>query len=230
MRQDDNALKLLIVAAWEPELTRARERHAVDPSPTEVTFSTLGVGLVEAGMGMTQCIVRHQPELALLVGTAGVFRGEGEEGPVVGEVVVASRVRLLDASVLDGTSALPAPMPTEVMLDAKVRDALVAAGARSVQIANTVGITVDDAHASRLHAAHGDDVEHLEAFAFARACAASAVPCGIVLGIANVVGSSGRAEWLANHTSASASAADLAWRALPALLRTTTRAQSPERA
>jgi nucleoside phosphorylase len=226
-------LKLLVVAAWEPELVRFRERFAAGGAPAglELSLATVGVGVVEAAVGMTQCIARHEPDLALLLGTAGVLPRSG--APPLGGVVAASRVRLVDAGTLDGTAELPGPMPAAAVLDVGVHDALVRAGARSVQIANTVGITVDDALASRIAGAGTDDVEHLEAFGFARACASVAVPCGIVLGIANVVGARGRAEWLANHTSASASAADVAYEALAALVplvRTSTRARSPERA
>jgi nucleoside phosphorylase len=180
---------------------------------------------------MTRCIERHEPDLALLLGTAGVLPGRA--APRLGEVVTASLVRLVDGGLLDGASQLPAPMPDTAALDVAVHEALVAAGARSVQIANTLGITVDDALASRIVAAGRDDVEHLEAFAFARACAAAGVPCGIVLGIANIVGSRGRDEWLANHARASASAADVGWAALAGLVatvRTPTTAPSPERA
>ena len=221
-------LKLLVVAAWEPELVRLREHvDAAVPAEVELVLETLGVGIVEASLGMTRCVVRHAPELALLLGTAGALPRTG--APRVGEVVAASRVRLVDAGVLAGTSQLPAPMPSEAALDLAIHDALVGAGARSVQIANTVGITVDDDQASRMAIAGSEDVEHLEAFAFARACASAAVPCGIVLGIANVVGARGRPEWFANHASASARAADVAWAALAALaalVRTSTRGPS----
>jgi len=137
------------------------------------------------------------------------------------------RVRLVDGSVVDGTAALPEPMPVDAVFDPGLHAALVGAGATSVQIANTVGITVDDALAARLARAgagvggqddSGPDVEHLEAFAFARACAVAGIPCAAALGVANVVGSKGRAEWLAGHERASDAAADVAWRAVGAIL------------
>lgn len=224
-----NALKLLVVAAWEPELLRFRERLAASGGVgIEIAMEVLGVGLVEASLGMMRCVARHKPDLALLLGTGGVL--PRTEAPRLGDAVAASRVRLLDAGILDGVSQLPAPMPAEAALDVAMHEALVGAGARSVRIANTLGITVDDALAARMVSAGRDDVEHLEAFAFARACASASVPCGIVLGIANVVGSRGRAEWLANHTAASAHAADIAWAALAALVRTSTTAPLPGRA
>lgn len=229
-----NGPKLLVVAAWEPELTRFRALAASGaPAGLAIALDTLGVGLVEAAIGMTRCIARHRPDLALLLGTAGVLPRASSHGlPCIGDVVVASRIRLVDDSLAAGAAQLPPPMPGEAALDATLHDVLLAAGARSVQIANAVGITVDDALAARLAAA-GDDVEHLEAFAFARACASAGVRCGVLLGIANVVGVSGRAEWLANHASASARAAEVAWSAraaLAELLRTSTTAPSPERA
>ena len=209
-------MRLLVVAAWEPELVRFRERmREVRVSGVDVVSEAIGVGLVESGMGMTRCVVRHAPDLALLIGTAGALpRAKG--AVAIGDVVAGATVRIVDAGILDGRAALPAPMPKAADLDAAVLDALVRSGAKSVQIANTVGITVDDALAAALGAGV-HHVEHLEGFAFARACAAAGVRCGIVLGIANTVGSRGRAEWLANHVQASAAAADVALAALPLL-------------
>ena len=202
-------MKVLVVAAWEPELTRVRERLTLSPR-ADVVLDTLGVGVVEAALGMTRCIARHAPDVALLLGTAGALPGS----PLaIGDVVAASVVRLLDAGLLAKSAELPPPLPGRVTLDARIHEALVAAGAKSVQIANTIGITTSDALAEGL-AASGCQVEHLEVFAFARACAVASVPCGAALGIANTVGSKGRGEWLANHVSASAAAGDLAWTAL----------------
>ena len=232
-------MKLLVVAAWEPELTRVRERLAVAPPGIELALGILGVGLVEASIAMTQCVTREQPTAALLLGTCGSF---GAAHPV-GSVVSGARVRLVDASVVDGTAALPGPMPADAVFDPGLHDALVGAGARSVQIANTVGITTDDALAARLArvpsvgagtgtgtgtgAGTAPDVEHLEAFAFARACAVASIPCAAALGVANVVGSKGRAEWLAGHERASDAAADVAWRALGAIITSLANARRP---
>jgi nucleoside phosphorylase len=220
--------KLLVVAAWEPELARLRDRIAsnagpgapvvfdgdkggLGPSGLEITLETVGVGLVEAAIGMTRCIVRHRPDAALLIGTCGAFG----DATAIGAVVTGVGVCIADASVLGGTAALPPPLPAEAIFDTALLAVLVSAGAKSVQIANSVGITVDDALAASL-AALGD-VEHLEAFGFARACAAADLPCAVALGVANVVGARGRSEWLANHVSASSRAGDLAYGVLSEL-------------
>ena len=225
-------MKLLVVAAWEPELVRFREHLAGAPSGVELVLATLGVGLVEASIAMTRCVERETPAAALLLGTCGAFESVvGEARRVaVGSVVTAGAARLADASILEGDAALPGPMPAEVAFDRGLHDALVGGGAKSVQIANTVGITTSDALAELLATKTAADVEHLEAFAFARACAAAQIPCAAALGVANVVGAKGRAEWLANHVRASQEAADVAWRALGAIItslasRTTTTAR-----
>ena len=220
-------MKLLIVAAWEPELVRFRARAEGRAEGLiaghDLIFDTLGVGLVEAAIGMTRCVERHRPTAALLLGTCGAFEGKRE----IGDVVAGVGARLVDAAVSDGTSAIPGPMPFAAAFDLAMHDALVAAGAKSAHIANTVGITVDDELAARL--ARSGDVEHLEAFAFARACAAEGLPCAASLGVANIVGARGRAEWLAHHVSASEKAADVAYDALAGMFRTSTTAPSPAR-
>jgi nucleoside phosphorylase len=199
-------MKFLVVAAFDPELVRFRElagalawrRH---PWAVEV----LGVGVVDAAVEMTRCIASHAPSHALLLGTCGSLRAAAAP---TGAVVCASRARL----TAEAGAELPPQMRTEQALDPALHAALVAAGARSVVVANTVGVTTDDLAAARL--AESADVEHLEAFAFARACTAHGIAGGVVLGVANAVGSRGRAEWRANHLAASARAADLAWRLL----------------
>jgi hypothetical protein len=115
-------------------------------------------------------------------------------------------------------------------LDPSLRDAFVAAGARACTIANTLAVTTDDALARTI--AGAGDVEHLEAYAVARACRLSSprVDCAIVLGITNTVGRSGRHEWRANHVHASAKVAELAAAAiheLQAAFKTSTTARSP---
>jgi nucleoside phosphorylase len=207
---------LLVVAAWEPELVRFREGVGAGPPSLALAIGTLGVGLVDAAAETTRLLLQHRPSAAVLLGTCGVFVEAAPAFPL-GSVVTGRVADLVEASVLAGTAALPAPMVVAAPFDGALHDALVGAGARSVRIANTVGITTDDALAARLADKGARHVEHLEAFGFARACAAASVPCAASLGIANHVGARGRAEWLANHAHASARAAEVALGALPAL-------------
>lgn len=209
-------MKLLVVAAFEPELTEFRTL-AREAKVSNVDVAAIGVGLVEAAIGMARAIERHRPTHALLLGTCGAFTG----GVAIGDVITGSRTILLDGSSVESRAALPPPMPQDCPLT--LSEPIVAAGAKPVDIANTVGITTDDALAASLSSAaskHADPngaVEHLEAFAFARACASANVAAGVILGVANVVGSQGREQWRANHVGASANAARVAIRAVVAL-------------
>lgn len=213
-------MKVLVAAAWEPELTRLRELTAGGVPGVELALGPIGVGSVEASIGMTRRIAEHLPDVALLLGTCGAI---GDLS--IGDVVVASSVHLVDGAVLSGDAELPGPMPSSVDLDRALHDAIAGGGAaKSVRIANTFGITVTDAYAAQLAATASWDVEHLEAFGFARACALADVRCAIVLAVANPVGASGRAAWRASHGWASARAAEAAH---AALVRMTTTAPLP---
>jgi nucleoside phosphorylase len=69
-------------------------------------------------------------------------------------------------------------------------------------VATTLAITTDDPLAGVLGRCTGAMVEHLEAYGVALACEARKIPFVAALGVANVVGSAGRAGWLAGHTRA----------------------------
>jgi nucleoside phosphorylase len=209
-------LKLLVTAAWEPELVALRAAvrgGGPELDGVDVVFATLGVGVVEASFGMALALEAHRDaNAAIFVGTAGAL--PGPSSPALLEVVVGASVHLVDVACLMGEAETPAPMPTVALLDEVLTNAL-ASDARRVRVANTLGVTVDDGVAMRL--AEHASVEHLEAFAFARGCARAGVPAGVVLAIANGVGARGRAEWRANHEQASALAAGVVWASLPQL-------------
>jgi futalosine hydrolase len=166
-------------------------------------MGTVGIGLALAGVGAGRLVEEHAPRAALLVGTCGAY---AERGIRIGEVVVARSVRLVCPSAVEGRAAFPEPMPLALDADAALGAAL-AEGARLADVATTLAVTTEDALARRIADGTGADVEHLEAFAVATACAAASVAFAAVFGIANVVGSSARAEWRANHHAASEAAA-----------------------
>jgi nucleoside phosphorylase len=80
-------------------------------------------------------------------------------------------------------------------------------------VATTLAITVEDAAAATVARRTGAGVEHLESYGVAVACSALGIPFIAVLGVANTVGSQGRAQWRANHESASVAAGEhlLGW-------------------
>ena len=197
-------MKLLVLAAWEPELDRFREL-AREPLIPHIAAG-VGIGLVDAAIGTARQIAKHAPESVLLLAACGAAPGSSLG---IGDVIVGRRVLLVDPATTEGRAALPwSPTPIE---GASV-DRFVTAGAIPASIATTLGITTDDALAATL--AREAETEHLEAYAVARACALSDIPCTVLLGITNVVGAAGRAEWRANHIAVSAKVAELAAKAL----------------
>lgn len=195
---------LLVAAAWEPELTHFRT--LVSPT-VDVRFAGVGIGLVDAAVGTARALLVHRPRSALLIGTCGAFEGRGLG---IGDVGVATMVSWVDAAYVAGHAALPPSVAVAIESDPSVADAARRAGGQCVQIATTSSITTDAGLAAHLRAT--GDVEHLEAFAFARACATASppVPWTIVLGVANMVGPEGREQWKANHVIASLNAAEVA--------------------
>jgi nucleoside phosphorylase len=190
--------KWLIVGAWEPELTRFRELAAGDVglSLVSLVLEPVGIGVVEAAIGMTRCIERHRPSDVVFIGTCGSLRGFA-----VGDAVVAESVALIDDAIDQGRAAALAPLMCKLHAT-DLGDALVANGARRAKVANTIGVTTHVDLATALRQAY--EVEHLEAFGVARAAIAAHVPCTILLGIANEVGQAGSDEWKKNHASVSA--------------------------
>lgn len=164
-------------------------------------MGAVGVGAIDAAIGATQLLAQHQPNNVLLIGTAGAH-----VGLEIGDVVVANSVMVADLSTLEGKAAFVFESSIAAS-DPGLVSALVEAGARSARVMNTLGVTTDDELAARL--ARHAEVEHLEAYAVARACQRAQVPCTIALGIANMVGSSGREAWRAHHVEVSARVAEV---------------------
>ena len=142
----------------------------------------IGIGLIEAALGIS-AVLERKPSAIVLVGSCGAYPGSGIE---IGTIVVAREV------VLAHEGELPKVVPTRSRPPAHAMEG------RRVVAASTMGITTDDARAKAIADDTGAHVENLEAFAVARACERANVPVAIVLGVTNVVGSSGRAEWRAN--------------------------------
>jgi futalosine hydrolase len=201
-------MTLLVLAAWEPELERFR---ALKNAAVDLNMDAVGIGPVDAALGTARSLAKHQPSVVVLLGTAGAHESCGE---VVGNVIVATEVRLIDPATLEHRAAMPYAS-NAIPLDRALIEAAVKSGAHAHAVANPLGITTDDALAKTLSSVA--PIEHLEAYAVARACEQQGVRCAILLGISNMVGSKGREEWRANHIEASAKAADAALKMLPLL-------------
>lgn len=183
---------VLLVAAVPAEL---------GPLPGEA----LGVGLVAAATSTARLLAERRaagrlPARVVLVGTAGAYPG----GPAVGAVVTARRVGQGSGTAALGLGYVPmAPEPV---------DAVALDGLPAVDVLTCIAITTDPALVAR-HAAAWQ-VEHMEAFGVAWACARAGVPFSAALGIANEVGPDAHAQWRANRAAVEAAAVEAVARAL----------------
>lgn len=211
------AADVLILGAFEPELaplTRAcGGATAATVGGVTVAWRLVGVGLPAAAAGAARVLGVARVRAVIMVGTCGAYPG----APVdVGDVAVSRRNRLADAAALAGQASFPEPMAQAIDADPSLVAGLAAFGARPLEFATTLAITVDDDAARLLTARTACAIEHLEAFGGAVASAAGSVPFAAVLGVANRVGAQGREQWRAHHASASASAVDCVLRWLRA--------------
>ncbi len=195
---------VLILAAFAPELAPFKaligEGRSGEVAGLHVAAKPVGIGLVSAATGAAARVDAVQPRAVVLVGTCGAYPG----GPLqVGDVVVARSVSLIDPLVEEGRAAFPEPMSERIETHRAMSAALGASGAPNADVATTLALTTDDALAKKLGLATETDVEHLEAYAVASACASLNVPFAAVLGVANIVGSEGRAQWRREHPSVS---------------------------
>ncbi len=211
-----NSTKWLVVGAWEPELTRFRELargSGLLNGSSAFVLEAIGIGLVDAAIGLTRCTERHRPDAVVFIGTCGSFKGHA-----VGDVLLASSIGLVDHAITIAEAVKLSPLAIELE-PAPLDEAL---ALPRVSVANTIGVTVNDDLATRLAKTY--DVEHLEAFAVARAAQLAKVPCSIVLGVANAVGKDGSADWKKNYERVSAIVAER----LADAFRTSRAVRSPE--
>jgi nucleoside phosphorylase len=193
---------ILILSAHVPELSGLGSILGGD----DVKALAVGIGLVAAARGAALALRSFEPRAVVFVGTCGAYAGRGV---ALGDVVVARRICLVSTAAAEARGAFPAPMRSEIEASDELSDALGVRASRRVAVATTLAITTDDALAARAAAYRGCDVEHLEAFAIADACTEANVPFAVVLGVANVVGSTARDEWRQNHGAAGHAAGTL---------------------
>ena len=206
---------ILLLAAFHPELAPLRDALGdgmrARLGGRDVAARVVGIGLPMAAAGAAMQLVEMQPSAVVLLGTCGTYVGSGV---AVGEVIAARRVRLADHAVAAGIAQFPDPMSVMTEVYPVTLQALLHAGARAADVATTLAVTVDDAAAAVIARATASQVEHLEAYGVAAACAARGVPFGAALGVANTVGARARDEWRAHHRTAAAAAVDVVLRCL----------------
>jgi nucleoside phosphorylase len=204
---------VLVLAAHAPELVGLRP--ALGPGlrgtigSLQVECATVGVGLPASASGTTRELSQCTPRAVVLLGSCGLYPRRIEFRPLT--PVVATGVRLVDASVLQASAAFPAPMQLLCEPDRALSDGLAQIDPSSLrgEVATTLGITTDDALAQTLGSKSGCAAENLEAYSVALACAAHDVPFACLLVATNAVGSEGRQQWQSHQRSAAEKAAEL---------------------
>lgn len=200
MKTDRDHTDILIVSAHLPELSGLRailgDALEAKVGGLAVAARAVGIGMPDATAGAMFELGRCAPRAVVLVGTCGAYRGRGLS---IDQVVVGRTVHLVSAAVASRAGAFPAAMPVVVEPSPELSRALAGGAIREVSVATTLAITTDDAVAATLSESVDADVEHLEAFGVAAACARQGIAYGVVLGIANIVGSTAREEWRAHH-------------------------------
>jgi nucleoside phosphorylase len=160
-----------------------------------VRGKAVGIGMAVAGPATTRGILAVSPRAVLLVGSCGVYPNLPQYRPH--DVVIAKRIQLVSHAVNAGKSEFPGPMQTVIECNPLLAAGLAASGARAFpsSVACTLAQTVDDTIAASVHPSTGCEAENLEAFAVAQACKAADLPFTAVLGVSNIVGSTGAHDW-----------------------------------
>lgn len=174
-----------------------------------VSTKSVGVGSTAAAAAATKRIAQLEPRAVIMIGTCGVY--PGIEGYQPYDIVVASKVHLIDHAVFAGRASFPEPMQAELAPAAPLSAGLAAAGprVRRASVASPMAFTDDDAFALGVPSRTGCEVENLEAFAVAQACHLLQVPLAVVLAVTHVVGSHRKVDWQKFERHASIGAADV---------------------
>jgi nucleoside phosphorylase len=206
---------VLVLAAHAPELVGLRPtlgpglRGNIGAWNLNVECETVGVGLPASASGTTRQLLALAPRAVVLLGSCGLYPRRIDFRPLT--PVVATGVRLIDASVLSDQAAFPAPMQLLCEPDRALSEGLAQIDPTSLRgdVATTLGITTDDALAQSLGSQSGCAAENLEAYSVALACAALDVPFACLLVATNAVGSEGRLQWQKHQRAAAEKAAEL---------------------
>jgi nucleoside phosphorylase len=200
--------RTLVVSAWDPEIAPLRRMLRADARRWIAT--AVGVGPVDAAVGAARAIARWRPAQVIFVGTAGAYPGRGTSGSRIGAVAIAAEMLAVSTAALRGEAYVAGPQSlrarSSARLAAQLRRRLPAMPQSPARVACPTAITRSAALARRIARDTGATLENLEAFAVARAAAAAGLNFAAVLGVSNLVGPSGHAEWRANHGAASQAA------------------------
>jgi nucleoside phosphorylase len=152
----------------------------------------VGIGAITAAARMASILATKRPDKVLLVGTASAYPG----GPELGGVVTARRVGTSASVAVMGLGYVPRP-PNPLICDPFILHDL---GLDSVDVLTASAVTTDSVLAGRL--SDGWQIEQMEAFGVALACAQADVPFAGIFGIASLAGPEAHVQWLSHRSEA----------------------------
>ncbi len=167
-----------------------------------IRTKVVGVGLAVSGTSTARGILATRPRAVVHVGACGVYPNISNYKPL--DVVIPTRIQLVDHVVLQGHGAFADPMITMVEPDPILSKALGLSGTRVKEavVASTLSTTLDDDLANAVYGATQCEAENGDAFSIGMACKAANVPFACVLGVTNLVGSTARVDWAQFHRDA----------------------------
>lgn len=204
---------LLIVAAHAPEMAGLRpwlsDSLIGQIRGLTVRGKAVGIGMAIAGPATARGILAVSPRAVILIGSCGIYPTLTQYKPH--DVIVSTRVSLVSHAVHAQKSEFPAPMTTQIECNGMLVAGLTSVKARTfpAPVACTLARTVDDKIASTMQTSTECEAENLEAFSVASACKASEIPFCAVLGVSNIVGSTGSHDWVQFQRAAVNAAAEV---------------------
>jgi purine-nucleoside phosphorylase len=165
---------------------------AVSEELGDLPGEPLGVGHTVAAARMATLLAESRPSAVVMLGTAGSYQG----GPEVGTAVAARRVGLSLGVAVMGLGYVPRP-PVPCACDTRLLDRL---DLPAVDVLSVGAVTTDEVLASRL--SDGWQIEQMEAYGAAHACAQAGVPFVGIFGISNRVGPEAHVEWMEHRGEA----------------------------
>ena len=188
-------MPILLCSADPREIDVSQLKH---PS-LGLVYRPVGVGLVAASAGITRALQELRPRAVVLVGSCGVFPSQNIP---LHTLVVGQHFFLLDEGLSQQSAELPQQIPQGVSVASRLAEDLFKhSGAKNkVRVGCTLGITTSDSRAHVLEAS-GCEVENLEGYSLAVACAQENIPFAALFVVSNRVGKEGRSAWQKHHAA-----------------------------
>lgn len=204
---------LYVLGAFEPEIAPLSKLMPEEQREV-VRCRTTGIGIAESAAATARLLLQAETEgkraSVLFIGSAGSLKPLPEQS-----LSVISSVTLAESGLSTGVTYLPEAMRRSYAADEslipELSAALMKAGAvTSISAAySPLAITADGKLGERLAEQAAAQIENLELFGIAAACATAGVQWNAICPVTNRIGAAANAEWRASHRAASEALAQL---------------------